>query len=327
MQRGGIKATRDESICRVLASINFRVEDWIGTVTKIDSNSDGKGVVSISISEHITLEIWNNELSDIRYNTPIQPGTALFEAAKFLKPSEQVSFSGTFFMDREYCVKEGSLTLRGKLDDPEFIFKFINVAPYSTTARADPAPIQVEGAKSYSLSPDTRAKPSDTLRPETEPLPLTSGSSNRLHADERFREEIWSAVQTWNSSIMVGDIGRFKGSYDNSLTRFYGQTNVSVDSAVKMITAEIKKYQVREVAISNPSFQRVGEDGVQVDYDKEYRFAGEGVQVNQGKVRASLRLRRTETSEWRITAEFDRETCRSTLMRDSALRSPPGMCP
>jgi hypothetical protein len=136
MQRGGIKAIRDEGICRVLASIDFRAEDWVGTVTKIDSNSDGKGVMAISLSRHLTLMTWNNDLSDISDNTLIQPRTELFQTASLLKEGQQVTFSGGFIPDRDNCIKEASLTLRGKLNDPEFIFRFSSVANYAPTAPA-----------------------------------------------------------------------------------------------------------------------------------------------------------------------------------------------
>jgi hypothetical protein len=39
MQKGGIKAQRDKSICSTLGPV--QVQDWIGTVKTIDSNSDG----------------------------------------------------------------------------------------------------------------------------------------------------------------------------------------------------------------------------------------------------------------------------------------------
>jgi hypothetical protein len=50
MQRGGFKAARDVSICRVLKSEN--VSNWVGTVRSVDSNSDGKGVLSIAIADY-----------------------------------------------------------------------------------------------------------------------------------------------------------------------------------------------------------------------------------------------------------------------------------
>jgi hypothetical protein len=128
MQRGGLRATRDEAICRLLPS--FNVENWIGTVTKIDSNSDGKGVMYISVAKNITLTTWNNDLSDIGDNTLIQPGTELFRTASSLKEGQKVLFSGSFIPTTEGCVNESSMTLKGKIDDPDFIFRFSSVAPY-----------------------------------------------------------------------------------------------------------------------------------------------------------------------------------------------------
>jgi len=97
MQRGGIKATRDEGICRVLVPVNFRAQDWIGTVTKVDSNSDGKGVLAVSISKDVRLQTWNNDLSDIDDNTLIQPRTELFQTASLLKVDNSFRFQARLF--------------------------------------------------------------------------------------------------------------------------------------------------------------------------------------------------------------------------------------
>jgi len=134
MQRGGIKATRDEAICGLFAG-SFTVENWVGTVKTIDSNSDGKGIMGISLAEEITLTTWNNDLSDIGDNTLIQPGTELFQTASSLRKGQTVSFSGSFMPKREGCVDESSITLRGKLDDPEFIFRFARVGPPGASTR------------------------------------------------------------------------------------------------------------------------------------------------------------------------------------------------
>jgi hypothetical protein len=59
MQKGGIKAKRDTALCNVMTTL--QVNDWIGTIEKIDSNSDGKGVLEISIAHgimiYLTLEV------------------------------------------------------------------------------------------------------------------------------------------------------------------------------------------------------------------------------------------------------------------------------
>ena len=43
MQRGGYLSTRSKELCGLLRPINFRVNNWVGTIYDIDSNSDGKG--------------------------------------------------------------------------------------------------------------------------------------------------------------------------------------------------------------------------------------------------------------------------------------------
>jgi hypothetical protein len=142
----------------------------------------------------------------------------------------------------------------------------------------------------------------------------------------KSRQEIWRTVQIWNSSILSGDVGLYKGCYADRLTRFYGHVNVPIDEAVQMMSGEVQKYPIRELAVSNPSFQPFGDGGVQLDYDKEYRFSGSTVRLNQGKVKASLRFTQVDDGAWKITAEFDREICWSTLMRNPFMQSPPGTC-
>lgn len=125
MQRGGIKTKRDDGICKKLKS--RKVEGWQGKVTKVDSNSDGKGVLSIELAPNVSVKTWNNALSDISYDTLIDPRSSLFEKASQLSEGDQVKFSGSFFRGDGSCIKESSMSLRGGLEEPEFIFKFTDV--------------------------------------------------------------------------------------------------------------------------------------------------------------------------------------------------------
>ena len=120
---------------------------------------------------------------------------------------------------------------------------------------------------------------------------------------------------------------QFRERYADRLARFYNHADVPIADVVQMMLGEVQKYPIREFTLSDPSFQLVGRGGVQLDYDKEYRFSGPGVRLNQGKVKATLRFADTETGTWKITAEFDREICWSTLMRDPFMQSPPGTYP
>jgi hypothetical protein len=128
MQKSAIKSERDKSLCALLS--NFQMSDWIGKVAEIDANSDGKGIISIEIAEDVYVKTWNNALSDFSYGTLIDQGSNLFNSASNLKRGAMVKFSGHFFRGSGGdCVEESSLTLNGKIKEPEFIFSFSDISP------------------------------------------------------------------------------------------------------------------------------------------------------------------------------------------------------
>jgi hypothetical protein len=126
MQKGGVKAKRDRAICNLMA--NKAVKNWVGKVQKVSANSDGKGVLEISLAKNITVKTWNNEFSDTTARTLINPSSNLFQSASNLKKGQSVIFSGTFLPGKDgECIYEASMGLSGKLRDPEFIFRFSNI--------------------------------------------------------------------------------------------------------------------------------------------------------------------------------------------------------
>ena len=127
MQKGGARATREKEICAMLPQL--AISNWIGEVYTITSNSDGKGVIELTLAPNVYVKTWSNALSDTLHHTMIQPGTRLFEKASQFKEGQQVKFSGSFVGDdAEGCLYESSLTLDGKLSQPEFIFRFDEIA-------------------------------------------------------------------------------------------------------------------------------------------------------------------------------------------------------
>ena len=83
MQKGGVKARRDKAICSLMA--NKSVKNWIGKVRKIGANSDGKGVLEITLAKGITVKTWNNDFSDMQSRTLLDPNSKLFQTASSLK--------------------------------------------------------------------------------------------------------------------------------------------------------------------------------------------------------------------------------------------------
>jgi hypothetical protein len=124
MQKGGVKNRRDKALCSLMRE--RQVNNWFGKIKAIGANSDGKGTIEIEIADNIILKTWNNELSDATSGTLIDPNTALFKTASSLQGDQAVRFSGKFLpSDNEgECIDEGSITLSGKLREPEFIFRF-----------------------------------------------------------------------------------------------------------------------------------------------------------------------------------------------------------
>lgn len=157
MAAGGIRFQRRAAICQILPTMF--VSDWAGRITTLESNSDGKGVLGISLADGISVKTWNNDISDIGDRTLIEPSSPLFAAVSQMKVGDQVLFSGTFLSPGNDvdCVKEASVSLRGSMSEPEFLFRFTVVREASerdvTNAAATlPAP---EVAPTINDSPES----------------------------------------------------------------------------------------------------------------------------------------------------------------------------
>lgn len=127
MQIGGIRARRAQGICTAIKSL--QITSWIGRVTKVSANSDGKGVLTVELADNIVVKTWNNDLSDIGSKTLIEPTSALFQKASMLREGQSVRFSGSFIKGDVDCVRESSMTLKGSMEEPDFIFRFSDIAP------------------------------------------------------------------------------------------------------------------------------------------------------------------------------------------------------
>jgi hypothetical protein len=127
MAKGALRPKRAEAICELIT--NPEVTDWVGTVQKLSSNREGKGILEVSISKSVNANTWNNALSDIGDKTLIEPGTALHEAAIQLKPKQAIIFSGTFIKSDKDCLRESSMTQNGSMTKPNWIFRFSSVRP------------------------------------------------------------------------------------------------------------------------------------------------------------------------------------------------------
>jgi hypothetical protein len=131
MAQGGTRAQRRIAICQSLnvPGQGVLVSDWVGQIDKLSSNSDGKGVLYVSLAPNLRVETWNNDFSDSSHHTLIAPSSQLFAVVSQMREGDEVVFSGNFFPSDVDCVEEHSMGLQGSMSEPEFIFRFASVKP------------------------------------------------------------------------------------------------------------------------------------------------------------------------------------------------------
>ena len=105
------------------------VSSWVGTISQLETNTEGKAILSIRVSPDIEIKTWNNAFSDIFSNTLITKGTALYSSLFNLSRGQKVQFSGSFFSSETDYIEETSITIQGSMRNPEFLFKFKSVKP------------------------------------------------------------------------------------------------------------------------------------------------------------------------------------------------------
>lgn len=127
MAAGAERPARAADICGEIKSP--KVTNWVGYIDTLSSNGDGLGVLTVTIGDKVAVATWNNSLSDGSQGTLISPNSDVFASASKLKKGMPVRFSGTLFPNRTDCFQEKSMTLRGSMTSPEFVFRFASVEP------------------------------------------------------------------------------------------------------------------------------------------------------------------------------------------------------
>jgi len=217
MQRGGIKARRDKALCGVMTSA---VTDWIGTIEEVSSNSDGKGVLEIAIAEDIKIKTWNNALSDVGSNTLIEPGSPVFDAASAMKRGQRVAFSGVFFRGSQGdCLQEASMSLRGKLEEPEFIFRFLRVSANIPTQQQVTQQNAVQPVVVPHAAPVQRQEVVST--PNDSKQALVAPKDKERIVKKNLIKAAKTAVAAYKEDGMLGLIAKTQECYSDNGNKFY----------------------------------------------------------------------------------------------------------
>ncbi len=126
LQQSTLRDERRESIKQVLGE-QREVVGWIGTIKRLETNSEGRAILAVRLSENTDLVTWNNALLDLSDGTLIDKGTPLFDSLRNMSVGDKVTVTGTFLSSDVDWVRERSITIRGSMMNPEFLFRFHTV--------------------------------------------------------------------------------------------------------------------------------------------------------------------------------------------------------
>jgi ketosteroid isomerase-like protein len=306
MQKGGVKSSRDRAICAAMPSL--QVHDWVGTVKTIDSNSDGKGVLAVSIAPDVVVTTWNNSISDFEDHTLIEPGTSVFQTASAMKPGQLATFSGRFFPGTDGdCIKESSITLDGKVASPDFVFQFSDVSPY----HYDQSPSVSETSKPSAYQ--TQNPPASTaLEASQADAPIENAGSNAASvqadtgtATDAAHEQIDQTLQNWASAYQSNDPTAISNCYAKQVDRFFLSQNVSNTFIRDYWSAWFNAHidRVSLFKIKNLAYEEETADRVTIRLVKQVVTMENGG-VAERLTPSELTLTRAD-GLWKITSERD----------------------
>lgn len=127
LQQSALRDQRKNEISKIISE--RAVSSWVGRINKLETNTEGKAILSIRISPDIEVKTWNNAFSDINASTLISKDSSLYNNLFELSRGQRVEFSGSFFSSQADYVEETSMTIQGSMTNPEFLFKFKSVKP------------------------------------------------------------------------------------------------------------------------------------------------------------------------------------------------------
>jgi len=123
LQQSALRDERRAALLKALAS-RLSVEDWAGTLRRLETNVEGKAIVTVRLATGVDVLTWNNALSDAMHETMIDKGTPLYAALMNMAVGDPVHISGSFIPSDEDGAWETSMTIDGSMTAPEFLFHF-----------------------------------------------------------------------------------------------------------------------------------------------------------------------------------------------------------
>jgi hypothetical protein len=120
---------RASAACTLLPR-DGRVEDWVGTLDKVDTVYGGEaGRASVRLAHDVKLRTWNRSSEDGKDHTLVDPHSDVYQSLAGLHDGDAVRFSGVFLRDGASCLHETSVFAKNGMLTPSFVFRFTQVDP------------------------------------------------------------------------------------------------------------------------------------------------------------------------------------------------------
>lgn len=123
LQASSLRDQRRLAIAQTLDS-TLRVRGWTGELTRLETNSEGNAIIAVRLSPAVKIVTWSNALSDLTHGTLIKKGTPLYDKLSQMAVGKRVSITGQFIQSDRDGIWETSITLRGSMTNPNFLFQF-----------------------------------------------------------------------------------------------------------------------------------------------------------------------------------------------------------
>lgn len=120
-----LRGERALSLSEILVSRD--VSGWRGEITELATTSNGNAILTVTIDPHVRIKTWNNALSDLLDDTLIAQNHPVYGSLLDRQQGDTIVFSGSFLPSGEDFIKEASLTIRGSMKSPEYLFHFNDV--------------------------------------------------------------------------------------------------------------------------------------------------------------------------------------------------------
>ena len=105
------------------------IDNYQGVLKKIASNEEGRGILTVEFGDNsFHLSSWTNIAEDFFHNTLISSNESIYQSLRNLSEGDIVRVSGHLYRDENLGHYEyQNPFLKGRVNDPYFIFKFTKI--------------------------------------------------------------------------------------------------------------------------------------------------------------------------------------------------------